>query len=97
MALATKEKVSGVGEDVESVEPLHVTGGHVNQHSLRGKQYSSASKIKHTITTARNSTSAIYPEELTAGTQRYWYTSVYSSICIITQRWKQPKCSLTDE
>lgn len=39
----------------------------------------------------------IYPEELKAGSQRNICTSVFiAALFTIAERWKQPKCPLTD-
>ena len=96
----TKQKIGGVGQEVKKSEPPCTIGGNVKWRSHCGKQYGVSPKklrIELPYDPALPPLGA-YPREFKAGSQRNICPSIFTvALSMITKRWKQPKCPLTDE
>lgn len=75
-----KIKIS-VGENVEKLEPLYISGGDVKWGSNYGRWYEGPPDFKDKITIWSSTSTSGYSEELKAKySNKYLYTHVHSNI-----------------
>ena len=76
----TKQEITSIGEDVEKLEPLYITGENVNCSPCR-KQLGYSSKVKYRITTCPSNSTPKYVSKRNKSrySEKYLYTNVHSS------------------